>query len=120
MSIILTCRGLKKEFGVEKIKDLAVIVDSHALASKEPKQYAVFLPKFSSAISIIKNSGCFTVNFANTRNLPKEFEEFDSKECEKLDGLKLMHADSHLECELKQEIDSGDHILFIGNVLLES
>lgn len=119
-SILLTCRGFKKEFGVNKLKDLAVVVDSHALASKEPKQYAVFLPKFSSAIPIIKNSGCFALNFTNNKNFSREFDDFDGKDCEKLDCLKLKNTDSWLECEVKHELDLGDHILFIASVLFES
>lgn len=120
MTVILTCRGLVREFGVKKEKDLAVVVDSYVLASKQPKQFAVFLPKFSSAISLIQNSGCFALNFADSKNFPRESYDFDGSDCEKLDCLKLKNSDSCFECEVKHELELGDHVLFIGSVLFES
>ncbi|OYT31549.1 hypothetical protein DRJ22_00350 [Candidatus Woesearchaeota archaeon] len=120
MSVVLTCRGNLKVFGVDKEKDLAVVVDFHSFASRNPLQYAVFLKKFSSAVDIIRNSNCFAINFAYIKGLPEEFDEFEKTECEKLDCPRLKGSDSWLECEVKHELDLGDYVLFVGSVLFES
>jgi len=95
--------------------------------------YAIFLNKDLMAVSIIRNSGCFTVNFIPYSAIEKvkdamktscEFTEkatalgFEETECEKLvDCFKLKNALGWLECEVTNEQEFGDHIMFVGKVL---
>lgn len=88
------------------------------------------------AVSIIRDSGCFVVNFVSFSFVDKiksamsisgDFSEklndvgFVEASCEKLvDCFRLKEALGHLECELVEEKELGDRVMFVGKVLFSN
>lgn len=132
-TVLLTCRGGHVVVGKEVEKDDVVPCSWHSPVSSHPPMYAVSLDKKLMAVSIIRDSGCFVVNFVpfSMANIIKramgisgEFlEKCDAlgvheMPCEKLvDCFKLKEALGWLECEVVEEKELGDHIMFIAKVL---
>jgi flavin reductase (DIM6/NTAB) family NADH-FMN oxidoreductase RutF len=85
------------------------------------------------AVSLIRSSGCFVVNFipfsivdvvkSAMRTSGEYLEKCETigvheSECEKLvDCFKLKEALGWLECEVIEEKELGDHVMFVGKVL---
>ena len=131
-TILITCRGSAEMFGKKGIKDNIITVDWHMPASFKPPLYAISIGKDRFSLKIIQESRCFVVNFIgyskkeealtcgtthghNTdkfkaTGLPKE-------EAEKIDCPRIGNALAYLECEVVQEIEAGDHVVFIGKIL---
>ena len=131
--VLLTCRGRHTVMGRETEKDDIVPCSWHSPVSSHPPMYAVFLEKNLMAVSIVRDSGCFVVNFMpfsavnvikRAMGVSGEFlEKCDALgvhdvACEKLvDCFKLKEALGWLECEVVEEKELGDHVMFIGRVL---
>ena len=132
-TVLITCRGQYEVAGKTEEKDDIVPCDWHSPCSSHPPLYSVFLEKNLMAVSIIRNSGCFVVNFISysmvdviksamrtSGEFLEKCEELGVHEagCDKLvDSFRLKEALGWLECEVVEEKEVGDHILFIGKVL---
>ncbi len=132
-AVLLTCRGRHVVVGKEVEKDDIVPCSWHCPVSSHPPMYAVVLEKNLMAVSIIRDSGCFVVNFMSfslsnvikrAMGISGEFlEKCDALgihdiACEKLvDCFKLKEALGWLECEVIEEKELGDHSMFIARVL---
>ena len=81
---------------------------------------------------MIKNSKAFCVNFMSIdneeqvlfcgtesgRNIDKLSETgLGTKECKKIDCPRVKEALAHLECEVFNAVNAGDHTIFIGQVV---
>ncbi|UCD03074.1 MAG: flavin reductase [Candidatus Aenigmatarchaeota archaeon] len=113
-------------------KDDIIAVAWHMPTSFKPPLYAISigLPRFSH--DVIKNSGAFCVNFiadeqremvikcgtSSGRNVDK-FREFKiaKEECETIECPKIKKVVGFLECRVVESVETGDHTIFIGEVL---
>ncbi len=132
-TVLITCRGKYTVVGKLEEKDDVVPLQWHSPVSSHPPMYSISLHKDLMAVSIIRNSGCFVVNFIpfsmvnvvkRAMGISGEFlEKCDALgvheiACEKLvDCFKLKEALGWLECEVIEEKEFGDNVVFIAKVL---
>ncbi len=130
-TVLISCRGLAKILGVEEDINDIFPLDWHSPASYEPRRYIILVSKKAPALERIRTSRSFVVNFMPYElkdkiiQCGKEFKKDEFKEVgltkapsEKLiDCPRIKEAVAWLECEVINEVDAGDHVLFIGNVL---
>ena len=130
--ILVTSRAVTDIFGKETTKDDAITVTWHMPCSHDPELYAVCIGKKRFSYSLIMKSGVFAVNF-----IPQSFEEkalfcgthsgehidkfrqagIAKEECDNIDCSRITDAVAYIECEVVNEIEAGDHVIFIGKVL---
>jgi len=100
--------------------------------STKPPLFAVALWKKGYTHKLIRQSKEFVIAAPN-KELQKAVEFFGTRHGDKIDKFKktkvettkakylksplIKSATVNLECKLKKEVDSGDHIIFIGRVL---
>jgi flavin reductase (DIM6/NTAB) family NADH-FMN oxidoreductase RutF len=112
-------------------KDDIITLAWHTPLSFEPMMYAICIGKKRYSLELIRKSGVFVVNFIS-KDFEKEvlfcgsisgkkvdkFKEtiFEKEEAETINCPRIKQALGYLECEVKKEIEVGDHILFIGEV----
>ncbi|HLF54639.1 MAG TPA: flavin reductase family protein [Candidatus Nanoarchaeia archaeon] len=132
-TVLITCRGKFEIVGKSEEKDDIVPLHWHSPVSDHPPMYSIFLNKNLMAVQIIRNSGCFVINFIpfslidTVKTAMKTSGEYldkcktigiNEESCEKLvDCFRLKEALGWLECEVVEEKEYGDHIMFIGKVL---
>jgi flavin reductase (DIM6/NTAB) family NADH-FMN oxidoreductase RutF len=100
--------------------------------SFEPNLYAIAIGKTRFSAKLIGQSKVFCVNFIPLsmekeaaycgRNSGEHIDKFEEgnilkEECEKISCLRLKEAIGFMECEVINEVEAGDHIIFIGKVL---
>ena len=132
-TVIVTCRHrVKARFsGSEEEKDNAITLDWHMPCSFDPMLYAIAVGKTRYSCKLIRESGVFVVNF-----IPKTMEKealyvgrHSGEHHDKIkdSGLVLHDADTidcgrikgiigYLECEVINEVEAGDHIIFVAKV----
>jgi flavin reductase (DIM6/NTAB) family NADH-FMN oxidoreductase RutF len=132
-TVLVTCRGRYDVVGRTEEKDDVVPLHWHSPVSSHPPLYSIFLQKDLMAAAIIRNSGCFVVNFvpfsmvdvikAAMATSGEYLEKCDAigiheAGCDKLvDCFRLKEALGWLECEVVEEKEVGDRVMFIGRVL---
>ena len=100
--------------------------------SQKPPLFAVALSKKSYTQKLIRESKEFVIAVPN-KELEKELIFFGSTHGNKVDKFKktgieiekakfvksplIKKATINFECKLEKEVDSGDHIIFIGKIL---
>jgi len=132
--ILVTSRAeIKPKFSIKKeIKDNIMTLSWHSPVSFNPELYAVMIGKERFSYGLIHESKVFVVNFMPYK-LKKEVlfcgrisgENIDKfketglikEEAETIDCCRIKQALACLECEVINEIDAGDHVIFIGKVL---
>ena len=112
-------------------KDDIITLAWHTPLSFEPMMYAISVGKKRYSLKLIRNSKVFVVNF-----ISKEFKKdillcgevsgrevdkfkstnFEKEEAETINCPRIKQALGYLECRVVEEIETGDHILFIGRV----
>jgi len=133
-AILVSCRSeAKARFSNEnEVKDNIIALSWHSPVSFEPELYAIMLSKGRFSYKLIKESKVFVVNFMpfelkkellfcgriSGRDVDK-FEEsgLEKEEADTVDCCRIKQALGCLECELVNEIEAGDHVIFIGKVL---
>ena len=116
----------------ENSKPSGMIAGWNMKCSAEPPLFAVSLSKKGNTQKLIRQSREFVVSVPN-KELEKDVESFGSThgnevdkfneskiETEKAKFVKsplLKNATVNFECRLEKEVDSGDHIIFIGAIL---
>ena len=130
----ISCRGkVKDKFsGKEEIKDNIITIDWHMQTSFEPFLYAISIGKTRFSCSLINKSRVFVVNFTPFsykdevlfcgRHSGEHMDKFREsglrkEEAEKIDCCRIKEAVAFLECEVINQIEAGDHIIFIGKVV---
>ena len=131
-TVLVTCRGKIVSFGKEEEIDEIIPLEWHSPASSNPKRYAIFIHRDSLAAKLIRESKVWAINFmpfelAEAITLAaKHSAEMHAKwekiklspiECEVIDCPRVREALAWLECELIQEVDCGDHVLFLGRIV---
>jgi flavin reductase (DIM6/NTAB) family NADH-FMN oxidoreductase RutF len=132
--ILISSKAEIDVFGKQILKENLTAIDQHMPCSNNPKLYAINLSKISFSYRLIKKSNVFIVNFVSN-NLAEEakicltrhgdhtdkFKETNltKVEGETVDCPSVKEALGYLECEVVEEIETGDHITFIGKILRE-
>lgn len=122
-TILLTCRF--------QDKDNIITLDWHTPLSFQPMIYAISIGKTRFSLNLVKQTRVFVVNFMTKdfekeilfcgRHSGKDLDKFketglEKEEAETINCPRLKQALGYLECKVFEEIETGDHILFIGEV----
>lgn len=101
-------------------------------ASMDPPMLAIAVGKKRHSLAAIRHSRAFVVSFLaeSQSELARYFgthsgrdeDKLEAVSCStrpasKIDGLIISDAVANFECEMNQEIDSGDHVIFVGSVV---
>ncbi len=133
-AILVTSRAdVKTKFSPEPItKDNIFTLCWHMPVSFAPPLFAISAGKTRYSSKLIKESKVFVVNFMDLKyekevvfcgtNSGEHIDKFkDSglgkEEASTIDCPRIKQASGYLECKVVQEIKSGDHIIFVGQVL---
>jgi flavin reductase (DIM6/NTAB) family NADH-FMN oxidoreductase RutF len=115
-------------------KDNVMAADWHMPVSFEPPLYAVAIGKTRYTKDLIHKSKVFAVNFIPFKmsdevlnagsvsgKFKDKFKEFKIRKdnCSSIDCCYVSDASAFIECEVIQEIDSGDHVIFVGQIIKE-
>jgi len=133
-AVLVTARAIMEDkFSTKKItKDNIITIAWHMNTSSSPQLYAISVGKTRYSYKLISSSRVFAVNF-----MPYDLKEKTIKcgrvsgehidkfreagltkiEADKIDCLLIGEALGYLECEVINEIEAGDHVIFIGHVL---
>ncbi|MBN1502789.1 flavin reductase family protein [Candidatus Woesearchaeota archaeon] len=130
-TVLVTCRAKYNNFGKDEIKDNIIALDWHIPLSFKPLMYGISAGKTRFSCELISRSKCFAVNFMSIdfqkevlfcgRHTGRHMDKFTEagltkKDCDKIDCARIKEALAYIECEVVDEIDTGDHVLFIGKV----
>ncbi|MHC4266464.1 MAG: flavin reductase family protein [Planctomycetota bacterium] len=102
------------------------------IVSGHPPMMAIAVAKGHYSVETISHSKCFTIAFPSEfmaeaalffgsnsgRNVDK-FAQFPCQitDAEMIDSVLLTDACANFECTLESEIETGDHIIFVGKVV---
>jgi flavin reductase (DIM6/NTAB) family NADH-FMN oxidoreductase RutF len=102
------------------------------VASGNPPMLAIALTPKRYSTEAIRHSKCFTVVFPNEdmTDLAMYFGTHSGRDCdkfadtkckfspaEKIDSVIIDDAVANFECVLEKEMETGDHIIFVGRVV---
>jgi len=122
--VLITCRY--------EDKDNILPVAWHTPLSFKPELYGIVIGKTRYSYELIKKSRAFCINFispkeidliiktgsSSGRNMDK-FKAFGIKkeECRKINCCRLKNLLAYLECKVINEVDTGDHVMFVAKVV---
>jgi len=130
--VLVSCRAKVDLLGKKVHKDNIIALSWHMPVSFSPVLYAIAIGKTRFSRKIIDESNVFVVNFIphtleekalfTGRNSGIHIDKFKEakltkEEAESIDCPKIKQAIGYLECEVINQFEVGDHILYIGNVL---
>ncbi|MBR9691659.1 flavin reductase family protein [Candidatus Woesearchaeota archaeon] len=133
-AILVSSRAeIKTKFSPEpEVKDNIFTLCWHMPVSFDPPLFAISAGKARYSSKLIKESKVFVVNFMDLKhekevvfcgtNSGEHIDKFketglEKEEAEKIDCVRIKQASGFLECKVVNEVDAGDHIVFIGEVL---
>ncbi|RLE44960.1 flavin reductase family protein [Candidatus Woesearchaeota archaeon] len=114
--------------------DNIIPVAWHSPLSFDPEMYGIVIGKARYSCELIRKAGSFVVNFISAeykddvlfcgthsgRDVDKFAEtRFEKENAEAIDCSRIKQALGFLECEVVNEVDVGDHVLFVGKVVNE-
>lgn len=115
-----------------KNRDNVMTLDWHTPLSFEPMLYAIAVAKARFTCQLIQKSKVFVVNFMSRRDEKavlycgrhsgRDKDKFlkaglEKEEAEKISCPRIKNALGFLECKVVNQVETGDHILFIGEVV---
>jgi|TARA_B100001971_G_C18146357_1_gene513284 flavin reductase (DIM6/NTAB) family NADH-FMN oxidoreductase RutF len=130
--VLVTSQAEVDVLGKTQVKEDIITIGWHMPTSFEPMLYAISVGKTRFSCKLIRESKAFVVNFmpytlgkevlfCGTRSgehMDKFKESGLAKEgAEKIDCPRVKEASAYIECEVIQEIETGDHIIFVGSVV---
>ena len=130
--ILVTCREEMDILGKKQVKDNIITIAWHMPVSFDPNLYAISVGKTRFSCEVITKSKAFVVNFVPFTLKDKalicgtksgthidKFKEsgLGKEEAKSVDCPRIKEALGYIECEVVNEVDAGDHIIFIGKVL---
>lgn len=133
--ILVTSRAEAEILGKRQVKDNIFTLAWHMPVSFEPELYAISAGHKRFSTKLIRESGVFCINFMpfssakealfcgrHSGNHLDKFKEcnFGKESCEKIDCPRIKQALAFMECEVVNEIEAGDHTIFIGKVVKSS
>ncbi|MEA3430053.1 MAG: flavin reductase family protein [Nanoarchaeota archaeon] len=113
-------------------KDNIMTVSWHMPVSFKPELYAFSISKKRHTFELIEQSNVFAINFISKdqeqiavdvgthsgfRKNKFEMFKIDKEECERIDCPVMKDAVAVLECKVVNNIEAGDHVIIIGEVL---
>ena len=113
-------------------KDNIITVSWHMPVSFEPELYAISIGKQRFSAEIISRSKAFVINlipytlkeaaiFCGThtgKHIDKYSEaKLTMEEAKTIDCGRIKEASAYIECEVVDEVEAGDHIIYIGKVV---
>lgn len=131
-TILVSCEAEAEIVGKKALKKNIMTLDWHMPLSFEPPMYAIAVGKARFSCGLIQKSRCFAVNFMPEsmkkevlfcgRNTGQFMDKFKAsglaeEECEEIHCPRIKEALAWLECEVVEEVETGDHITFIGKVV---
>ena len=131
-TVLVTCREEVPIMGKNVHKDNIITLDWHMPLSFEPGMYAISVGKSRFSRKIIEAGKSFCVNFMPPekedaiiycgRHSGEHIDKFKEaglgkEECDNIDCPRIKEASAYVECETVQEIETGDHILFIAKIV---
>ena len=131
-SVLVSVRAPFEILGRTELKDNITVVSWHMPASITPTKYAISIPSDDNIRRMISRAGNFVINFMGYehKSIVLSAENQDGLFVDLFEFLGVTKADSDyvesprikeakvcLECEVDQELESGDHTIFIGRVL---
>ena len=134
-TVLVSCRAETTLLGRELEKHNLIAVDWHLPLSFEPMMYGFAVTKKRFSYELVHTSGVFCINFMPSslekdvlfcgRNTGKHIDKFKEtglsiEECEKIDCCRVKEAAAFLECEVVEEVETGDHVFFVGKVVNSS
>ena len=132
-TIAVTTRAETNLMGKTETRDNILILDWHMPASINPPMYAIAVRNDHHTIEMLRKSGAFVINVipfemkeqiifcgqVSGRHVDKfKHAKLLKEEAESIEGVRIKDCLSYLECRVEQEIPLGDHVIFIGQVLL--
>ena len=131
-SVLVSVRAPFNLLGKEEVKDNISVVSWHMPASVTPLSYAISVKSEDNIAGMIRKAGNFVINFMGyeQKSIVLNAENQDGAMTDLFEFLGLSRAESilvesprineakvFLECEVKQELESGDHTIFIGRIV---
>ncbi|MCX6709452.1 MAG: flavin reductase family protein [Candidatus Woesearchaeota archaeon] len=135
-TVLVSSRGSSSQPHLRQRKDGDIdnimAIDWHMPVSFKPALYAISVGKTRFSFGIIESSKVFAVNFMPAekrdailfcgRKTGATTDKFHDSgltklECSSIDCPRIKEACAFLECEVVNEIEEGDHVIFIGKVL---
>lgn len=114
-----------------KGKNNIITLAWHMKTSFYPELFAISVGKKRFSCEMIRNSKCFAANFMSYENKKEvlycgtysgrdvdKFKEtkLSKEECDTINCCRIKEALAYFECKVVKEIETGDHIIFIGKV----
>jgi flavin reductase (DIM6/NTAB) family NADH-FMN oxidoreductase RutF len=130
--ILVSVRAPLEVLGKSLVKDNLAVVDWHMPASISPTKYAISVRTDHSITRMISKAGNFVVNFMGAEHKGVvlscqnqdgmfldlfDFLGLTKAEADMVESPRVKEAKEVLECEVDQELESGDHTIFIGKVV---
>lgn len=130
--ILVTTRANVDIMGKEQSKDDIITLAWHMPTSFNPALYAISVGKNRFSLKLIQISKVFVVNFmpasskkdiiycgSRSGEYLNKFKDtgLEKVEAETVDCPRIKQALGYIECEVINEIDAGDHIIFVGKIL---
>lgn len=131
-TILVSCEAETEVMGKKAVKKNIITLDWHMPLSFEPEMYAISVGKTRFSLELIKKSKCFVVNFMplslkdkalycgrHSGQYVDKFKEsgLTEAEAEKIHCPRIKEALAFLECEVVEEVETGDHVVFIAKVV---
>jgi flavin reductase (DIM6/NTAB) family NADH-FMN oxidoreductase RutF len=131
-TVLVTSRADVDVAGKSMEKDDIITLDWHTPLSFNPMLYAVVIAKARFSYKLIHESRVFAVNFmsidnkkdvifcgTNSGEFIDKFEEtkLTKQEADKIDCSVIKESLAVIECEVVNEVEAGDHVIFIGRIL---
>jgi flavin reductase (DIM6/NTAB) family NADH-FMN oxidoreductase RutF len=103
------------------------------IVSGKPAMMAIAVAKSHYSIETIRHSECFTVAFPSAdmaddalffgSNSGRDTDKLAQSECEtqsaeEIDSVLLSNAVANFGCSLESEMVAGDHIIFVGRIVM--
>ncbi len=130
--ILVSSRAEMDVLGKRELKDNIITLAWHMPVSFKPNLYTIAVGKTRFSCEMIRKSKAFVVNFVpfelkkqalicgtkSGKHIDKFKEaKLTKEEASSVDCPRIKEALAYMECEVVDEIETGDHIIFVGKVL---
>ena len=129
---LISVRAPMSVLGKDAVRDGLGVVEWHMPASIVPMKYAISVRSDDNLAKMISRAGNFVINFMGEEHqgLVLSCESHDcllvdlfsalsisKSDADMVESPRVKEAKAFLECEVEQELESGDHVLFLGRVV---
>lgn len=130
--ILVSSRSHADIMGKQELKESIIALSWHMPTSFKPELYSISIGKTRFSHKLISDSKVFVVNFVpyelkkqalfcgtHSGSHMDKFKEsgLTKEESQTIDCPRIKEAIAYHECEVIDQIDTGDHTIFIGKVV---